>query len=1076
MALRERWYSVDFAHGESTEENKKTRLPGYLEECSNGVFTERVTIVKRPGTRLLDRQIATSSGYAQISGAIGLTTRDDENDLVMLTSDDRICSYDDSGGRWVHRGDWLPVCQKLDYPARGPNEGWDTTQCSLGNVQMWAWEDLRGGVFARLRNLNTGVSYGPEFRVGGHLGRQPTALTVGNLFHLYFTSGTLNTMNVAVINPANPTSTSASFSQLHPAIDPLNPTYCVDTYPGWNSSRIAVSISGSTFIAVVQEAGSIGASGSSPWPNPVFYDRSVINPDLCISGDGLTMAVTVKGDQASGGTIRSCLYNPNSFAILSASVLLDSAPAIVSSATTVNRIAAGFHGISGSAFLSAYSQMSASEPSLRHLRRGTALGTTPYTQVSSGSFCRHTSLTTRPFRFENDVGRAYFWGTQISPLQTTDFLLRDDGQVCATSRYGTAWPIVSGVLGRVEVISDADKTVGRHGVNVRDQFVAVSGGFVNDNGTTTNMLSTYGDRHPGLLSLTWHGSSSWKPVDVAGTMYMPGGYLGKYDGSSVTENGFLLMTENLSAVLGSGSVGVGRGILQMGNVLTSGPAATASFIYEVLPVSFDAQGNKEYGACAQLLPIFPSGTTSAVQNSASLSWNSIAHTRRDGTQAPDIRFEVYRTGWTNTAGFGAPLLTRQRIDDPAYPILNSTTSDTITFVDTVPESVRSLGDISYTNIGSTHVPSPACSFLAAQGDRLYLAGIEGAPLKLIPSKLRLGGAIALAEEQFVEVDSNGGPITAIAGMDEKVVLFKDRRVFVTTTEGPDNSLLDTTPFRNPELVSSDVGAPEPATIVQVAGTTVQGLVFRSNRGFRSITRGIDLVDIGARARRYDDLQVVGGLSPGTAEECRFYTAEGTTVILNTRYNEWSVFPDQTAVAACSWMGRPTYVGSDGRVRVEASGTWLDNSTPYPMSLATGWLPIQGLQGLTRVRRLFVLGDFHSHHKLKVEMAVDYRDAWIATRTIDTRTALGEVQYGGPTLGPSGSDGTYGVGPYGGRDPVYQFEVELPIQRMQTVRFRFSDIDQALSGSYQNGRSFSLTEMKLLVATDTKAELPARKRK
>lgn len=1076
MAVRERWYPITLEKGINSETNRKTVLPGELLTLENGVFAEKVTIVKRPGTRILPRSIAVPVGYSQVSGAIGLSSRDDEDDLVMLTSDDRVCSFDVSSDRWVQRGEWLSVRQTLDAPPRGPNEGWDATQCSSGSVQLWAWEDLRGGVYARIRNVDTGVSYGPEFSVGGHLGRQPTALTVGGKLHVYFTSGSANTMHVGVFNPANPTSTSATLSQLHPSIDPLNPTYCVDTIMGWSSSRIAVSVSGSTFIAVVQENGAIGASGSSPWPNPVLYDRSVVNPDLCISGDGLTMAVTVKGDQASGGTIRARLYDPNTFTVVSASVLLDSAPSIVSSATAVNRIAAGFSGMGGSELLTAYSEVSASEPSLRHVRRGSALGKAPFTQTSSGSFVRHTSLTTRPFRFEDVIGRSYLWGTQVSPLQTTDFLLRDDGLTMTTSRYQTSWPVTSGVLGRVEVNRGPNvPTVARHGVNVRDQFVAVSGGFVNDNGTTTNMLSSYGDRHPELLSMVWHPSASWRPVDVAGNLYMPGGFLGKYDGSAVTENGFLLMTENLTATFGSASLGR-PGILRSTDVLTSGPSATASFVYEVVPVAYDAQGNKEYGACAQLLAGFPSGSTSQVQNTASLSWNTISHTVRDGAHAPEIRFEVYRSGWTSTAGVGAPLTTRQRIDDPANPIINQVGRDTVTFIDTVPESVRSLGAVSYTNVESTNVPSPACAFLASQGDRLYVAGIEGAPLTLVPSKLRLGGPIALAEGQSLEVDANGGPITAIAGMDEKVVVFKDRRIMITTVDGPDNSLLDSTPFRNPELVSSDLGAPEPATVVQVAGTSIQGLVFRSNRGFRAIGRGIEVLDVGAKVRGYDNLHVVGGLSPANAEECRFHTSEGDTVVLNTRYGEWSTFPEQTSVAATNWRGTPCYVGSDGRVRVEASGTWLDNSTPYSLRFSTGWLPIQGLQGLTRVRRLFVLGDFHSHHKLRVEMAVDYRDSWIMAKTIDTRTALGEVQYGGPELGPSGSDGTYGVGPYGGRDPLYQFDVELPVQRMQTVRFRFSDVDQALSGSYQDGRSFSLTEMKLLVATDTKAELPARKRR
>lgn len=72
-------------------------------------------------------------------------------------------------------------------------------------------------------------------------------------------------------------------------------------------------------------------------------------------------------------------------------------------------------------------------------------------------------------------------------------------------------------------------------------------------------------------------------------------------------------------------------------------------------------------------------------------------------------------------------------------------------------------------------------------------------------------------------------------------------------------------------------------------------------------------------------------------------------------------------------------------------------------------------------------------------------------------------------------GAYGEGPYGGRDSVYQFERNLPVQRMQSLKLRFTDVSQDTTGSLSPGRSFSLTEVRLLVASDGKPELPGRKR-
>lgn len=1050
MALRDSWVPIRFERGVDSTTNKKVMISGTLTECENGSFGERITIIKRNGTELFSRAWAVSSGYDGIEGAVGLASRDDGNDLVILTDDDRIGSYDSDSDHWVERGHWPMLRLKTDEPPRGPNEGWDATQCSSGSVQLWAWEDLRGGVFARLRNLDTGVSYGPEFRIGGHLSRSPSAVTVGQTFHVYFVSGSVNTMNVAVLNPSNPTSVSASYSQLHPAIDPLNRTYSVDTLEGWSTSRIAISLSGSTIIGVVREDGVLAASGSSLWPNPVSFDSSIINPDVSLSPDGALMAVTVKGPTGVSGSIRTRVYDPISFSIVQSSITMDSHPTVTGSSSSVLNIGGAFSGRS----FSVISSMSASQPVDRYLRIGSVdMTSQPYDVPSSGVLIRHSQLSSKPFMLGDHV---HAWCTHPSTRQSTDFLVRDDGLVEAMSRYSRAHPPASGVLGRVEVKvspGDVGGVVARRGSTVRDQFIAVSGG-----------LSSFGDRHPSLSSLTYHPSSSWRPVDIAGNLYMPGGFLGKYDGSSVTENNFLLMVEGLSGSVGSGSLG-SPGILSMGDVRTAGPLATASFVYEVYPVAYDAHGNEEQGGCVQLLSLTLSGSVTQVQNSASLSWNSICHTKRDGVQASDIRFKVFRTGLLN----GVPGTTRQRIDDPARPIINSTSVDRITFTDTIPENVRALGEISYTQFSPVNGPTVACSSMTSQADRLYVAGSEGRPLDIVPSKLRLDGPISFADAVSFQAPSDGGPITGLGALDGRIVVFKRNRVFVGNASGPDNSLTDVTPFDLPELITTDVGSQEPATVVSVAGNAVQGLLFRSNRGMRAITPGLSIVDMSDPLGKLDSFHVVGGLSPDHIEEARFYTSEGTTLVLNTKFNEWSTATDQSAVAATTWKGVAAHVDHNGYVRVESTGSWLDSSRAYPLKIETGWLPLDGIQGLSRVRRLLVLGDFYSHHKLRVEMAVDYRDSWVAIREIDTRTSMQIFPYGGPQnpSTPTGSVDTYGSGSFGGRDRVYQFEFRLPIERFQTVRFRFSDVDQALSGSNQNGRSYSLTEMRLLVAKDSR---------
>jgi hypothetical protein len=292
------------------------------------------------------------------------------------------------------------------------------------------------------------------------------------------------------------------------------------------------------------------------------------------------------------------------------------------------------------------------------------------------------------------------------------------------------------------------------------------------------------------------------------------------------------------------------------------------------------------------------------------------------------------------------------------------------------------------------IASPSTYALAA--DRLWAAGLEDDPYFVAASKLRLGGAVAFADGAGVSVDPDGGPITAVAQLDDRLIAFKDGRIYGTTAVGgPDNSADDTTPWPLAARITSDVGAPYPPTVVEAQGTTVQGLVFRSNRGVRLLDRALGCRDIGGPVRAYDGLTVVAGVSTSAHEEIRLYTDTGTTLVLNTRFDQWSTFSPQPAVGAVDWDGRATYVGSDGFAWAEDTGSYLDDGTAFPMTIELGWVPLQGsLQGFGRVRDVALLGTYYSPHTLRVEMAFDYRDSYTYRRELPVTSSLRAIEYGG----------------------------------------------------------------------------------
>jgi hypothetical protein len=488
------------------------------------------------------------------------------------------------------------------------------------------------------------------------------------------------------------------------------------------------------------------------------------------------------------------------------------------------------------------------------------------------------------------------------------------------------------------------------------------------------------------MATSFQPSASWRPVDIGGVMHMPGGLIGCYDGANTHELGFMELVDSISGSAGSASLGR-DGIQTSTSVLAAQNAlATASYIYAVVPESQDSYGNRYLGGYVSLLRMPLSASTTQVQNTCSLTWPTITHTMKDGTQAPDIRYAVYRSGPGGVV--------MQRIDDPAFPVVNSTASDYVTWVDNFSESTRAAGEVIYTVSENMNVLPSSGRLLTAAGDRLYLAGIEDDPDSVAVSKLRLGGAIAFQDGALLAIDVKGGPITAIGAIDDKLVIFKRARILASLADGPSNAASDSTPYPQVEAITSDVGAKEPAVVFNISGQTEQGLAFESERSIRMLDRSMAIKNIGSLVREYDPLNIVAGLSPRYVDEARFYTSEGKTIVFNTKDDLWSTFEGQTAVAATNWNGTPTWADSDGFCYVEDRNSYRDGDAAYPLRLTLGWMSFTGLQGMARVRSVYLLGEFKSPHTLRVEMAVDYRDSWRVVKEIATSGSMGVDLYGG----------------------------------------------------------------------------------
>ena len=149
--------------------------------------------------------------------------------------------------------------------------------------------------------------------------------------------------------------------------------------------------------------------------------------------------------------------------------------------------------------------------------------------------------------------------------------------------------------------------------------------------------------------------------------------------------------------------------------------------------------------------------------------------------------------------------------------------------------------------------------------------------------------------QIYRLDQDG-PITGIASLDGNLVVFKERKIYLISGDGPtdlgQNSDYQETPL------ATDVGATSGYSIVQ----TDKGLTYLGKRGFFTLSRGFDVQYSGARVRTQTETysSCTAAVAVPDYGHIRYYMnnpSNGATEILVYDYNEdaWTVW-DYSATA------------------------------------------------------------------------------------------------------------------------------------------------------------------------------------
>jgi hypothetical protein len=329
-----------------------------------------------------------------------------------------------------------------------------------------------------------------------------------------------------------------------------------------------------------------------------------------------------------------------------------------------------------------------------------------------------------------------------------------------------------------------------------------------------------------------------------------------------------------------------------------------------------------------------------------------------------------------------------------------------------------------------HIPPPPFVDVCSTQSRVWGLNGEKGRLEVWPSKLITEGyAPEFAPSIKVRIPAEGGECVALAALDDKVVVFKERAIFVIFGD-PGNNNGERSTLQPPRLVSSDVGCSNPNSVVEGPF----GVAFQASSESESARAGIHVIGrdlsisyVGGPAKELSaGVTFASGTLVPAEKEVRWCFPDGSGLLVwSYDVNRWHRHAGRAQKSSTLRRGRWCGLllsGSDFFVETEKDTFGADDV--HEMIITTSWLKLAGLQGF---QRIWLAGHLFKHFTggVTIEFAVDYNETF---NPVDSRlwstSALAALE---PTSGD--------------RAQVF---VSPRIQKCEAIRFRITE-DSANDG-------------------------------